>query len=139
MTGFSTRGAALAVLCCTVPFLPLTAHAQDVDCANAETQVDMTACAEQDWQAADVNLNAAYKSAMAVMKGIDADLDATDQGAAVALRDAQRAWVPFRDATCDAEGWAFHGGSAEPMVIYACRARVTAARAEELDNMAAAD
>ena len=134
----ATRFTAFAILC-ALPFVPQTALAQDVDCANAATQLAMTYCAEQDWNAADVKLNAAYKLAMAVLKGIDSNLDAADQGAAIALRNAQRAWVPFRDATCDAEGWAYHGGSAEPMVIYACRARVTAARAEELNNMAAVD
>ena len=139
MTVSATCFTALAVVCCAVTFLPKAAQAQDVDCAKAEAAADMTSCAEQDWKAADVELNAAYKSAVAVMKGIDANLDASDQGAAIVLRDGQRAWVPFRDATCDAEGWAFHGGSAEPMVIYACRARVTAARAEELNNMVAAD
>lgn len=123
-------------------FLCLTAlplQAQEVDCANATAQVEMTACAEQDWKAADAKLNAAYKEAMAAMKQTDQQLDPADQGAALALRDAQRAWVGFRDATCAAEGWAYHGGSAEPMVIYACRARVTQSRAEELVNMAAAD
>lgn len=134
----ATRFTAFAILY-SLPFLPQSAFAQDVDCANADTQLAMTYCAEQDWNAADVKLNAAYKSAMAVLKGIDSNLEAADQGAAIALRNAQRAWVPFRDATCDAEGWAYHGGSAEPMVIYACRARVTAARAEELNNMSAAD
>ena len=73
------------------------------------------------------------------MKGIDINLDPADQGAEAALRASQRAWVTFRDNTCAAEGWSFHGGSAEPMVIYHCRARVSATRADELDNMAAGD
>lgn len=119
--------------------LPLTAAAQDVDCAKAEAQVELTFCAEQDWNDADAKLNDAYKRAMEVMKAVDANLDTADRGAADSLRAAQRAWVTFRDATCAAEGWSYHGGSAEPMVIYACRARVSDARADELDNMALAD
>ena len=119
--------------------LPLTAAAQDVDCAKAEAQVELTFCAEQDWNDADAKLNDAYRRAMEVMKAVDANLDTTDRGAADSLRAAQRAWVTFRDATCAAEGWSYHGGSAEPMVIYACRARVSDARADELDNMALAD
>jgi uncharacterized protein YecT (DUF1311 family) len=132
---FVMKAFAPLLLClCALPL-----HAQVVDCANATAQVEMTACAEQDWKAADAKLNTAYKQAMGVMKQTDQQLDPGDQGAALALRDAQRAWVTFRDATCAAEGWAYHGGSAEPMVIYACRARVTQSRADELNNMAAAD
>lgn len=127
----------LAALPCAI--LPFAALAQDVDCAKAEAQVELTYCAEQDWNAADARLNDAYKRAMEVMKAVDANLDAADRGAADSLRAGQRAWVTFRDANCAAEGWAYHGGSAEPMAIYACRARVSAARAEELDNMALAD
>ena len=37
--------------------------AQDVDCANAETQMELTYCAEQDWLAADADLNTAYGAA----------------------------------------------------------------------------
>ena len=123
----------------TLAFLPGAAAAQNVDCTNAQAQTELTYCAEQDWNAADARLNAAYESAISAMRGIDSSLDAQDRGAEAALRAAQRAWISFRDNTCAAEGWAMHGGSAEPMVIYGCRARVTAARADELENMEAGD
>ncbi|HMO07098.1 MAG TPA: lysozyme inhibitor LprI family protein [Paracoccaceae bacterium] len=110
--------------------------AQPVDCANPITQTEMTACAEREWMTADADLNAAYAEARAAMRRIDAPLPETDRGAERMLRDAQRAWIDFRDKTCAAEGWAMKGGSAEPMLVYFCRARVTAARAEELRAMA---
>lgn len=131
-----SRLVALAVLLTALPF---AAAAQDVDCSKAEAQADMTFCAEKDWTAADARMNASYKTAVAAMKEIDSNLDTADRGAEDALRAAQRAWVTFRDQTCAAEGWSAHGGTAEPMLIYACRARVTAARADELDNMTAGD
>lgn len=130
------RFAAPALL---LAILPLTAAAQDVDCAKAEAQVELTFCAEQDWNDADARLNDAYQRAMDVMKYVDSGLESADQGAAGSLRDAQRAWVAFRDANCAAEAWVYHGGSAEPMAIYACRARVSNDRADELENMAMAD
>ncbi len=108
------------------------AMAQDVDCTNAMTQNEMTYCAEQDWNSADRALNVAYKVAVAAAKEIDAGLDAKDQGALDYLKQAQRAWITFRDAACAAEGYAMHGGSAEPMVIYGCRARLTRERTEGL-------
>ncbi len=135
-----TRLATLAFVMITLPFAaPVAALAQDVDCANAQAQVELTFCAEQDWKTADADLNAAYEVAISAMKSIDINLDAPDRGAEKALRASQRAWITFRDNTCAAEGYAFHGGSAEPMVIYQCRARISAARADELGNMAAGD
>lgn len=116
---------------------PALALAQDVDCAAAEVQMELTYCAEQDWLAADADLNAAYGVARKLMQGIDADLEASQRGAADYLRDGQRAWVTFRDATCAAEGYTMHGGSAEPMVIYGCRARLTEQRTADLAAMAA--
>ena len=109
-----------------------SAGAQEVDCANATAQMELTYCAEQDWLAADEALNAAYGEAKALMQQIDADLPKAERGAEVYLRDAQRAWISFRDAACAAEGYAMHGGSAEPMLIYGCRARLTEQRTEDL-------
>ena len=118
-----------AVMVC---LLPLTAVAQEVDCENAEVQVELNFCAEQDWQTADADLNEAYRAALAMMQKIDAGLSQDEQGAAAFLRDGQRAWITFRDATCAAEGYAMHGGSAEPMLIYGCSARLTQTRADDL-------
>jgi uncharacterized protein YecT (DUF1311 family) len=126
----------LAALCAATVVLAQPALAQDVDCANAETQMEMTFCAEQDWQTADADLNEAYAAARAVMRKIDAGLPKPEQGAEANLREGQRAWVTFRDATCAAEGYAMHGGSAEPMLIYSCRARLTQQRSGDLWVMA---
>jgi uncharacterized protein YecT (DUF1311 family) len=103
------------------------AVAQDVDCSVAETQNEMTFCAEQEWMAADAELNDAYKAAMAVMRQVDDSLG-EGKNAEGYLRQAQRDWVAFRDNACAAEGYPMHGGSAEPMIIYSCRARLTQER-----------
>ena len=111
-------------------------HAQEVDCSMAETQQDMNICAEQDWQLADDELNLAYAKAMILMRNIDADLPAEDQGAVQNLRNAQRSWVTFRDAACAAEAYMMHGGSAEPLLLFGCMARLTAVRTLDLEQMA---
>lgn len=122
------------------------AWAQDAppDCSNATeeqlanmAQQEMNFCAEQDWMDMDAVLNLAYKEAMARMKSFDADLPKSERGAEENLRNAQRAWVTFRDAACAAEGYAWHGGSAEPMIIYGCRARLTRQRNDDLAQMTA--
>ena len=109
-----------------------SAQAQDIDCANAQVQLEMTFCAERDWKVADADLNKAYAAAQTMMKAVDADLPKDQQGASDNLRAAQRAWVTFRDAACAAEGYPSRGGSIEPMIIYICRARLTESRAADL-------
>lgn len=117
----------------------LPVWAQEVDCTDPFTQIDMTFCAEAEWNAADADLNLAYKEAMQVMKQIDANLPDVDQGAAGLLRQAQRDWISFRDNACDAEGYTVHLGSAEPMVIFGCRARLTVQRTDDLMLLATGD
>ncbi|NUB42957.1 DUF1311 domain-containing protein [Fertoebacter nigrum] len=120
------------ILPAVLAFAALPVAAQNVNCNTAQTQVEMTFCAEQDWLVADDDLNAAYREARDMMRAIDANLPVVQRGAEEQLRNGQRAWVTFRDATCAAEGYAFHGGSAEPMIIYSCRARLTQQRAADL-------
>lgn len=119
--------------------MPFAGAAQEVDCANAQTQIEMTFCAEQDWNAADAELNDAYRLAMAAMKQIDENLGAGDHAAEGYLRQAQRDWVAFRDNACAAEAYPMHGGSAEPMIIYYCRARLTEERTVGLSYIGSED
>ena len=136
-TGFVARHAqkqkvrvCLAILSAPDRLYVITRNGEDAE---------LTYCAEQDWMTADAALNDAYQAAMAAMKQVDSGLEAKDRGAVVNLRAAQRAWITFRDAACAAEGYPMHGGSAEPMVIYACRARLTDQRAEDLGYLGAAE
>jgi uncharacterized protein YecT (DUF1311 family) len=120
----------LLLACLAVP-----AAAQEVDCATAMAQADLNACAYQDWEAADAELNAAYKRAMALLQDWDANLPADERGGALALKEAQRAWITFRDKACEAEGYAFKGGSAEPLLVYGCMRQLTIERTGHLTGM----
>ncbi len=106
--------------------------AQQVNCVNPMTQVEINFCAETDYRAADAELNRAYNVAREMMRQVDADLPAPQRGAEVALRDAQRAWITFRDQACLAEAHVWTGGSGYPMVFYGCQSRVTRQRAADL-------
>jgi uncharacterized protein YecT (DUF1311 family) len=119
----------LMIAVCLFPF---GAVAQEVDCANATTQLEMNTCAGQDYQAADAALNETYAMAMREMKRTDGSLPKAERGAEAALRAAQRAWVDYRDAACDAEGYRAHGGSMESMVVAGCLARLTSERNDGL-------
>ncbi|MBA4612856.1 DUF1311 domain-containing protein [Stappia taiwanensis] len=98
--------------------------------------MEMTYCAELDWQAADKKLNAAYATAMAAMRQTDSYLDGSMKGAADALKAAQRAWIPFRDKACASYGFLARGGTMEPMLIYQCRADLTRERTADLKELA---
>jgi uncharacterized protein YecT (DUF1311 family) len=111
------------------------AFAQDIDCDNAMVQSDITACAAEDFKSADGDLNETYAQAVEAMKEIDSYQPEGDRGAEEALRVAQRAWLPYRDATCAAEGWTMHGGTMEQTVVYGCLADVTRARTEALRTL----
>ncbi len=91
----------------------------EVDCANAMAQRDLNACAYQDYERADAELNAQWKLTVAAMKEQDRDFDRTYDtrpGYYDTLLAAQRAWIIYRDAHCASEGYTMRGGSAEPMV-----------------------
>lgn len=120
----------LILACLTLP-----AAAQEVDCANAMAQADLNACAYQDWETADAELNDAYQEAMALLETWDANLPEDEQGGAEALREAQRAWITFRDQACAAEGYAMKGGSAEPLLVYGCMRLLTEERTNHLTSM----
>ncbi len=107
------------------------------DCNEAQTQVEMNYCAEQDWMAADVELNAVYAEARDWLKSFDADLPEDRRSGPEALRDAQRAWIAYRDLACTAQAWPMRGGSAEPLLIYGCRRDLTEKRVAELRDLLA--
>ncbi len=128
----------MRVLSISVGFIAVTAFpssAQQIDCANAMTQTAMNQCAYEDWQTQDALLNAAYAAAIEALKDWDAALPAAQRGGVAALRDAQRAWITFRDKACEAEGYAMKGGSAEPLLVNSCKARLTEDRAGQLWQM----
>jgi uncharacterized protein YecT (DUF1311 family) len=115
-----------------------SARADDApaDCGNAATQMDMNSCSDQDYQAADAELNAQYKKTRAAMLEVDKGLDGSLRGAEKALLAGQRAWIDYRDGECEAEGFQARGGSMEPMLVSGCKATLTRARTKELKQLA---
>lgn len=122
------------VLAGIIALSPMIAAADDkIDCTDPQVQMEMNYCAGEAYKAADARLNVVYKKAMAAMKQIDSYLDADQRGAADTLREAQRAWIPFRDKACEAEGYLVSGGSMQPLIIYECLTKLTGQRIGQLD------
>ncbi len=86
----------------------------------------MNACAEAQFKAADDELNAVWAPAKAAMDRM---------GGGAMLLDAQRKWIAFRDAACQAEIQPYAGGSIQPLVWYNCLARLTRQRSFDLRQL----
>jgi len=111
------------------------------NCDNPQAQQEMNYCAAQDAERADAELNTVYRSAIADAQAADREYAQAMGGAAgrdsgpgeeATLREAQRAWVAFRDAQCRMQSFEARGGSMQPMIDGGCRATLTRARSAEL-------
>src|SRR6218665_1348085 len=118
--------------------LLLAAQDPQWNCDNPQAQQEMNYCAAQDAERADAELNAVYRTAIEQAREADRDYARTAEGRSdgpgeeATLREAQRAWVAFRDAHCRLESFEARGGSMQPMIDGGCRAALTRARTAEL-------
>jgi uncharacterized protein YecT (DUF1311 family) len=95
-----------------------------VPCASARTQQAMNVCVNGEYKKADAQLNTDYKKLLA---------DFPDQ--ARYLREAQRAWVPFRDRLCDAMAATYEGGSVQPLIRGGCLVAETKRQIQRLSDL----
>ena len=93
------------------------------DCANANTQLELNTCADQEFEEADVELNRVYNRLKA---------RPNDDVAAKLLTKAQRVWLAFRDAECAYATSKSVGGSIYPMLVVFCRTGLTRDRTADL-------
>ncbi|MBL4596679.1 MAG: DUF1311 domain-containing protein [Robiginitomaculum sp.] len=103
-------------------FMPNTALAQTGGCDSAQSFAQMKACAQNDYKTADGALNAAYQK----------NRDILDKKGKTLLRDAQRAWIKFRDAQCKWEADIVRGGRDVELIKLACLADLTMKRTKIL-------
>ncbi|OIQ43842.1 MAG: urease [Roseobacter sp. MedPE-SW] len=128
-----SRLSCLATLASLGTFLlPVQALA---DCSDPQTTRDMRHCAALDYERADAELNKTYKAAQRSMRSLDQDLPNDLKGANESLLQAQRAWIPFRDAACATEGFQFRGGTLEPLMVLTCKTHLTRRRSAQLEEL----
>lgn len=93
-----------------------------------QNQQTMNACAQQRYAKADESLNRIYRRNMKQQ---------SDTAAQQALREAQRAWIVYRDKDCAVEaGPRETSGSIWPLQYYGCMERHTVRRTEDLRQQA---
>ena len=93
-------------------------------CANPQSQAEMNQCAGEEYKAADAVLNQVYQQFMAKL----------DDEEKAQLKEAETAWLKYRDANCDFVADQYKGGSMRPMIHGLCLADVTRNRTTELRN-----
>lgn len=119
------RGLLLATLAFLALAVPQWADAAETpDCGKAQTTAALDACYGAAHKAADAALNARYGALMA-------RLAADDQAR---LREAQRAWIAFRDKQCAFETAPYSTGTIYSMLVTICLTELTQARTGTFDH-----
>jgi uncharacterized protein YecT (DUF1311 family) len=93
-------------------------------CNDESTQFDLDVCADQDFKAADTDLNGTYAE---IEKRLHEYHDGTKR-----LIATQKAWIGFRDAECDFQTFWSRDGSIYPMLVSECFTTMTKQRTEQL-------
>ena len=103
----------------------LQLHAQTLDCDNAMTQMEMNQCAAAALEREDQHLNRVYNQYRTGLQESERQ----------ALKQAQLAWIKFRDLDCELAASVYDGGSMQPMVHADCLAARTRERIGHLKQM----
>jgi uncharacterized protein YecT (DUF1311 family) len=91
------------------------------------SNAEITACMFEHYRTADTDLNRVYQEALKSAGHYGPkDVDY--------LRDAQRKWIAYRDAECEAEYSLFGGGTGGPAARSTCLLRITRRRIEDLKS-----
>ncbi|MHA3774816.1 lysozyme inhibitor LprI family protein [Verrucomicrobiota bacterium sgz303538] len=93
--------------------------------AQSQSMMEMKHDAQRDFEKADAELNAVYKKV----------IEQLGPKGAAALKEAQRAWVIFRDKTAEAYGKSEEGGSLEGLMYIRCQEAITQNRTKELRKL----
>jgi uncharacterized protein YecT (DUF1311 family) len=98
---------------------------QPAPCQEADSNAEMRQCLKAAAQKADAELNQTYEQIMSKLSGGDRR----------SLRDVQRLWIRFRDASCSAARKLYEGGTLAPTAYYACLEAATRQRTGELKSI----
>lgn len=90
-----------------------------LDCSKASNTMEINECASIEQQKVEVKLNQVYQR---VMKGMEKDYasDGNFAGMKKAFVNAQRAWIKFREADCDAVYQKHIGGTIRNVMHISC-------------------
>ena len=116
--------------------IALSSHASEADvkraCKNVASgsNTDLNLCLAAQSKETDAQLNRAYASALALAADHPLAKDMVPS-----LRTAQRAWINYRDRTCELSSW-MEGWAYAPAKRPGCLQVLTGVRIKELDEIA---
>ena len=93
----------------------------------------LSGCASLELEDWDARLNAVYQQQRANAREFDMGNDPNLPGLAASLRDMQRAWIPYRDATCVYEAAQWSGGTGAGPAYIGCLLSLTGDQALYLE------
>jgi uncharacterized protein YecT (DUF1311 family) len=91
-------------------------------CEDKRTTLDISQCLSGELKKADAELNRSYEHASKGLKAADAER----------LRKAQRAWIDYRYAHCEAEFELWDGGTGGQIALPQCKLTLTKRRTAEI-------
>lgn len=103
---------------------PTLQVAQQPNCKEPQTQMEINVCTGIEYQNADKRLNQVYQQLLP-------KLSATRKQKLIL---AQRAWISFRDANCEFEQSQFEGGTMAPAAKAGCMTQLTKTRTTQLEE-----
>ena len=107
------------------------------------SQRQMNDCATFEYRRTDALLNRVYSKAVQYMaddlaraqKARDQRQMKYEQTAETSLKEAERAWLSYRDIQCKAAGQQYEGGSMSPMIYSQCLTTLTEHRIADLRSI----
>ena len=124
ITASISLSTAAAILAGTTTGVAEIKIAQQPNCKNPQTQVDMNTCEQLRYQRNDKKLNQVYQKLLPKYSGSQRQK----------LIAAQQAWIKFRDLSCTFEESYFEGGTMAPMIYSGCLAELTQQRTAQLER-----
>jgi uncharacterized protein YecT (DUF1311 family) len=100
-------------------------NSANAPCRNVVVTVAIENCFDKAYKAADAGLNQSYGQISKVLQPDDLQR----------LKEAQRLWIQFRDATCTAESNLYNGGTASAPAYSACLEELTRQRTADLETI----
>ena len=91
-------------------------------CASPLTQFEMNQCAGKAFRAADATMNQVYRRLVSML----------DEDEKAQLKEAQTAWLKYRDTNCEFVADQYKGGSIRPLIEATCLGDMTKRRTTEL-------
>ncbi|MCO7612437.1 MULTISPECIES: lysozyme inhibitor LprI family protein [Pseudomonas] len=114
------------------------ARAAPLDCSHIEVSEQVDRCAQQDKERADNALNQSYQALLERVHNLYPSSLLQEQEYLGKLKNAQRAWIKYRDSTCVLEAFEVAPGKpAHVTLINRCVTRLSNERSRYLEQLLA--